>query len=150
MRKHLLFFIVFSVFIVSLFTDGYLFGIISTFAGVVLVNYAFTYPFFAFDFMIPANIVSAIVMITISLLTSTFTIQLKKWQALKNEGDKERMRANLLRAVSHDLRTPLTTIYGASSAILDNSEVLTEEQKIKMISGIKEDSQWLIRMDHRG
>ena len=34
------------------------------------------------------------------------------------------MRANLLRAVSHDLRTPLTTIYGASSSIIDNYDKL--------------------------
>lgn len=144
--EHITTIFVFSVFLISLLTDGYVYGIISTFAGVALVNYAFTYPFFSFDFLIPANIVSAIVMITTSLLTSAFTTKLKEWQTLKNEGDKERMRANLLRAVSHDLRTPLTTIYGASSAILDNSDVLSEEQKTRMITGIKEDSEWLVRM----
>lgn len=144
--EHITTIFVFSVFIVSLLTDGYIYGIISTFAGVVLVNYAFTYPYFAFDFMIPANIVSAIVMITISLLTSGFTTKLKQWQTFKIERDKERMRANLLRAVSHDIRTPLTTIYGASSAILDNNDTLTETQKTQMISGIKTDSEWLIRM----
>lgn len=144
--EHITTIFVFSVFIVSLLTDGYIYGIISTFADVLLVNYAFKYPYFSFDFMIPANIVSAVVMITISLLTSAFTTKLKKWQMLKIEGDKERMRANLLRAVSHDIRTPLTTIYGASSAILDNNDTLTETQKIQMISGIKSDSEWLIRM----
>ena len=56
------------------------------------------------------------------------------------------MRANLLRAVSHDLRTPLTTIYGSSSAILESYDTFTEEQKKKMVTGIKEDSEWLIRM----
>ncbi len=127
--EHITTIFVFSVFIVSLLTDGYIYGIISTFAGVLLVNYAFTYPYFAFDFMIPANVFSAIVMITISLLTSSFTTKLKRWQTLKVEGEKERMRANLLRAVSHDLRSPLTTIYGASSAILDNGKTLTENRK---------------------
>ena len=56
------------------------------------------------------------------------------------------MRANLLRAVSHDLRTPLTTIYGASSSIIDNYEKLTDAQKLQMTTGIKADSEWLIRM----
>ena len=41
---------------------------------------------------------------------------------LKNE--KEKMRANLLRAISHDLRTPLTTIYGSSSAMVENVKEL--------------------------
>ena len=56
------------------------------------------------------------------------------------------MRANLLRAVSHDLRTPLTTIYGSGSTLLENYGSLDDGQKIKMIAGIKEDSEWLIRM----
>lgn len=56
------------------------------------------------------------------------------------------MRANLLRAVSHDLRTPLTTIYGASSSIIENYDKLSDAQKLQMTKGIKEDSEWLIRM----
>ena len=56
------------------------------------------------------------------------------------------MRANLLRAVSHDLRTPLTTIYGSSTTLLENSSAMTEEQKKKIVAGIKEDSEWLVRM----
>ena len=79
-------------------------------------------------------------------MTSALTTKLKKWQELKAEGEREKMRANLLRAVSHDLRTPLTTIYGSSSAIVDNYDSLTDESKRKMIAGIKDDSQWLIGM----
>jgi two-component system sensor histidine kinase KdpD len=56
------------------------------------------------------------------------------------------MRSNLLRAISHDLRTPLTGILGASSAILENGDALDHETRTKLISNIKEDSQWLIRM----
>lgn len=62
------------------------------------------------------------------------------------ESEKEKMRSNLLRAISHDLRTPLTAILGASSAILDNHESLDKATKKSLISSIKEDSQWLIRM----
>ncbi len=62
------------------------------------------------------------------------------------ETEKEKMRSNLLRAISHDLRTPLTGILGASSAILENKNMLEEETKNQLIAHIKEDSQWLIRM----
>ena len=136
----------FAVFLISLITDGFWYGIVSTFAGVIAINYAFTYPYFDMDFSVPESIFSAIVMLVISLLTSMLTTKLKTWQALKAEGEKERMRANLLRAVSHDLRTPLTTIYGASSSIIENYEKLTDTQKLQMAKGIKEDSEWLIRM----
>ena len=136
----------FSVFIVSLLTDGYLYGIVSAAVSVLLINYAFTYPYFNIDFSPPENIFSALVMLIISFMTSTLTTKLKKWQALKLESEKEFMRANLLRAVSHDLRTPLTTIYGASSSIAENYEKFDDEQKKKMVADIKEDSEWLIRI----
>ena len=64
----------------------------------------------------------------------------------KAESEKERMRANLLRAVSHDLRTPLTTIYSASSTLLDKREQLTDQQRDLMLKSIQEDSEWLVRM----
>ena len=136
----------FSVFLISLITDGYLYGVISAISSVFVIHYTFTYPYFDVDFSAPSSIISAIIMLIISVLTSAFTTRMKEWQMVRSESEKERMRANLLRAVSHDLRSPLTTIYGASSAILDNGKTLTEEQKTKMVSGIKEDSEWLIRM----
>jgi two-component system sensor histidine kinase KdpD len=56
------------------------------------------------------------------------------------------MRANLLRAISHDLRTPLTTIYGSSTTLLENGHAMTEPQKKKILEGITEDAEWLVRM----
>ncbi len=144
--EHIATLFVFAVFLVSLVTDGFWYGIIATVASVITIYYAFTYPYFNMDFSVPEGIFSAIVMLVISLLTSMFTTKLKKWQVLKAESETERMRANLLRAVSHDLRTPLTTIYGASSSIIDNYEKLNDTQKLQMAVSIKEDSEWLIRM----
>ncbi len=80
------------------------------------------------------------------LLTFTFTFKTKQQKNVETEIEKERMRSNLLRAVSHDLRTPLTTIYASSSTLLENSENLSEQQKRLILKGIKEDSDWLVRM----
>lgn len=137
---------VLGVFLTSVITEGYLYGFIAVFGSVLAVNYAFTFPFFRFNFTMPVNFVSAIIMIIVAMMTCTLTVRLKKQEAIKAESEKERMRANLLRAVSHDLRTPLTTIYGASSTLLENDNELTEEQKIKMLQGISQDAQWLSRM----
>lgn len=144
--EHITTLFAFAVFLISLVTDGFLYGIAATVLSVIAINYAFTYPFFNMDFSVPENIFSALVMLVISLLTGMLTTRLKKWQSLKAESEKERMRANLLRAVSHDLRTPLTTIYGASSSVIENYEKLTDSQKKQMAVSIKEDSEWLIRM----
>ena len=144
--EHITTLFVFAVFLISLFTDGYFYGIASALVAVLAINYVFTYPYFHMDFSAPASLVSALVMLLISVLTCALTTKLKKWQTLKSENEMERMRANLLRAVSHDLRTPLTTIYGAGSSLVENYDKLDDAQKVQMIRSIKEDSEWLIRI----
>ena len=144
-EEHITTVFVFAVFLISLVTEGYFFGIISAFIGTVAVNYAFTFPYFAIDFVTPVNLISGIILIAIAILTSALTTKLKLHEATKAESEKERMRANLLRAVSHDLRTPLTTIYGSSTTLLESS-AMTEEQKRSMLTGIREDAEWLVRM----
>ncbi len=145
-REHITTVFVFAVFLVSLTTKGYVYGVAAAFVSTIAVNYAFTFPYFALNFTIPVNLISGIVMIAISILTSALITKLKLHEAMKSESEKERMRANLLRAVSHDLRTPLTTIYGSSTTLLENGSVLSKEQKNQILSGIKEDSEWLVRM----
>ena len=137
---------VLGTFLTSVITEGYTYGIASALTSVIAVNYAFTFPFFKFNFTIPENLVSAIIMIVVSLITCALTIKLRRQEALKLESERERTRANLLRAVSHDLRTPLTTIYGSSSAMLENPDSFTDAQKLTMLRGIQEDAQWLSRM----
>ena len=62
------------------------------------------------------------------------------------EAEKEMMRANLLRAVSHDLRTPLTGIIGNSLAYLENSAFLEPADKDALVRNIYTDSSWLLNM----
>lgn len=64
----------------------------------------------------------------------------------KLEMESERLRSNLLRAISHDLRTPLAGISGAVSTIIKNKNVISEEITDELLNGIYEDSQWLIRL----
>ena len=137
---------VLGVFLISWRTQGYYFGIAASLISVLAVNYAFTYPYYAFDLITPECLFSAIVMLIVAVMTGTLTSQLKYQEKIKAEMDRERMRGNLLRAVSHDLRTPLTSIYGATSAILENLDSLSKEQQLELLKDVQEDSQWLIRM----
>ena len=137
---------VLGVFLISLSTDGYLWGIAASLVSVLAVNYTFTAPYHAFDLISPVSLSSAVVMLIVAVMTSTLTSKSKDSQRLQAESERERMRANLLRAVSHDLRTPLTSISGASSAILENYDVLSDEQKCKLLGEVRTDADWLIRM----
>ena len=132
-----------GVFLTSIVTQGYIYGILSSLLSMLAVNFAFTFPFFAFNFTMSENILSAALLLVVTILTCSLTAQLRRQEMMKAERDKERMRANLLRAVSHDLRTPLTTIYGASSALLDQEADFTQEQRRRMLRGIQEDAEWL-------
>lgn len=137
---------VLGVFLVSWRTQGYVFGIVSSLLSVLAVNWAFTYPYWAFDLISPECISSALVMLIVSTMTGALTTRLKQQEKLKAEAGKERMRGNLLRAVSHDLRTPLTSIYGSCSAIIENFDGISREQKLLLLKDIQQDAQWLNRM----
>lgn len=62
------------------------------------------------------------------------------------EQKPEKVDANLLRAISHDLRTPLSGIMGNSLLYLENHDALSDEEKLALVSHIHEDSSWLINM----
>ncbi len=135
-----------GVFLVARFTDGYLYGIVSSIAGVLLVNFVFTYPYFEFDFTLAGYPLTILCMLSVSLATSATMTQAKQSERIRIEAEREKTRSNLLRAVSHDLRTPLTSILGATSAVIENDDRLTSQQRIELLTGAQEDAQWLIRM----
>lgn len=58
----------------------------------------------------------------------------------------EQLKANLLRAISHDLRTPLTSISGNASNFLANGDSLDDETKKQLFTDIYDDSMWLINL----
>ena len=137
---------VLGVFLVSCRSQGYFWGIAASLISVLAVNYAFTYPFWAFDLISPECISSAVVMLIVATITGALTTKIKEQERVRYEAERERMRSNLLRAVSHDLRTPLTSIYGACSTMIENYDEISKEKKLKLLDDMRSDSQWLVRM----
>ena len=142
-----------GAFIAARYTEGYLYGIIYALGAVLAVNFFFTYPYGTLNFGIEGYHVTFLGMLIISLFTSVSSSLLKSQQDLLTkqekelaEAEKEKMRANLLRAVSHDLRTPLTGIIGNSESILENGENMTDEEKMGIVSSIDSDARWLLNM----
>lgn len=142
-----------ALILIALRTTGYFYGIATALFCVVAVNYFFSYPYFRINFSLNGYPVNFIGMLAISLITSATTTTLKKQRlAIAErekelaEADREKLRANLLRAVSHDLRTPLTGIIGSSSSFLENYHDLSDADRLELVSNIKEDSEWLLNM----
>lgn len=134
---------------------GLLISIICTLIGLLLfLVYVYTFA--------PDGIGALILLWVIMLLSNTFGFFLVLRYLSKSlirqsnliaehekelaEAETEHMRANLLRAVSHDIRTPLTGIIGNSSAYLESKDFLTTDEKDDIVRNIYEDSTWLIHM----
>lgn len=135
-----------AILFIARYTNGYKWGIAASFIGVIVVNFIFTYPFFELNFNLTGYPLTFLTMFFVSVITSTTSTQIKQSELRTLENEKERVRANLLRSMSHDIRTPLTSIVGATSVMLNEGNNLTEEQKHQLLTDINEDGQWLIRV----
>ena len=142
-----------TIIMISYHTDKYRYGIISGIISVFFINYMFTYPFGQFSFSTAGYPFTFAVMYFISILSSATVFRMKdqaqkinETEKLLAEAEKEKLRANLLRAVSHDLRTPLTSMIGASSSYLENESTLSSPEKRDLVSHIYEDANWLLHM----
>lgn len=140
-----LLFILCVVFI-SRFTNGYLCGLISSLAGTLAVNYAFTYPYFKLDFSVADYTISFAVMLTVSVIIGMTTTRLKDQNKIQAEIDREKMSGNLLRAISHDIRTPLTSISGAVQGIIENRSKLDEDQLMSLLYDVRDEADRLVKM----
>lgn len=85
-------------------------------------------------------------------IMNDFTFALDKWYLQKlneevaREAELEQMRANLLRAISHDLRTPLTSISGNAEILLTGGEQINNIEKNQLYRDIYSNSKWLVQM----
>lgn len=137
---------VLAVLLTARMTDGLFYSLFASIVSVVCVNYVFTYPYFQFNFRITGYPLTFLVMFTVSLVVGMLTDQVKRQSRAQAEAEREKMKANLLRSVSHDLRTPLTSIIGSSSAVLENYDTFTDEAKRDLIGHVRDDARWLMHL----
>lgn len=84
-----------------------------------------------------------------SAVVGEATLALGRVRALRERekaqvsAEKERLRANLLRSISHDLRTPLTSIIGSADILLDRAGSLDAVESRRLLEGVRSDAAWL-------
>ncbi len=146
-------FYIFGILTTAKNTNGYFYGILASALGVILINCFFTYPYFSINFSLPDYPFTFFCMLTLSILTSATVSYIKRQTELLAsrekqlmEAEKEKLRANLLRAISHDLRTPLTGILGASASLEEEWEDYESEERRKLLHNIHDDASWLLNM----
>ncbi len=109
-----------------------------------------TYGVFAFSF--GGNDLDKKQRMFLELITDQTAQALKMYRLMEEQQEikvmieAEKVKNSFLRSVSHDLRTPLTGIIGASSTLLEEGDRIPYEIQTKLIEGIHNDSQWLLNM----
>ena len=160
---------VLAVVLISLLTTGYFYGIAASIIGALCINIYFMAPYAQFSLTRAGYPVAMLSMITISCVVCALTARVKKQAieaarrekntkalyemneklnaektAIQIQSEREAMRSSILRAVSHDLRTPLTSISGAVSVLLTSPDV--SPKNLVMLNDIKRDADSLIVM----
>ena len=160
---------VLAVALISLLTSGYFYGIAASIIGTLCINIYFMEPYESFSLSRTGYPVAMLSMVAISCVVCALTARVKKQAteavrreksakalyeqnerlnaekaAIQLESERVAIRESILRAVSHDLRTPLTAISGTVSVLLESPEV--SEKNITMLSDIKQDADSLIVM----
>lgn len=135
-----------EVFLTAMFTDGYVFSLLAAVLSVLAVDYVFTEPYWHISFLITGFPLTFLVMLIISTATGMVASRAKRVESIAREAERQKAYANLLRSVSHDIRTPLTSIVGATNLLMEQGEALSPEQRQDLMKNANEEAQWLIRV----
>ena len=138
---------VLGVLLTAIFTTGRVYCLAASALSILCFNFFLVDPRFSFRIRgadVPGTIA---VMFVVALIASYLVTQMRE-NARKSadasfKARNEQLRADLLRSVSHDLRTPLTSISGNADMLLDEEAQLTESQRRQLVQDIYEDATWL-------
>lgn len=145
---------VLGVMVTAVFTKGKEYSLVAAAIAVLAFNYFIVAPRYSMRAWGPDYPETFAVFFVVALTASYFVDELRKneQEARKSEqaamearmvAEHEQMRANLLRSVSHDLRTPLTSISGNAEVLLESGSTLRPEVRERLTRDIRDDAQWL-------
>lgn len=139
-----------GVLITSIITTHQIYSLMASVVSVFVFNFLFTEPRYTLSAYEKDYPVTFITMFVAAFLTGSLATQVKRQAKQAAEASlvaqKEQLRANLLRSISHDLRTPLTSISGNASNLLSNGEKFDDSTKKQLYLDIYDDSMWLINL----
>ena len=85
-------------------------------------------------------------MLLVSVMVNMTATNIKHNAKIRAQVETGKMKVSLLRSISHDIRTPLTSILGSASTYMDNHNKLSEQEKTLLVSDIRDDAEWLTRI----
>ena len=138
---------VLGVLVTAMFTDGPAYSLVASLLSILSYNFFLISPRFSLQIQGRDYAGTITAMILFALLASYLVTSLRRSAAQSMEASiiaqREQLRANLLRSVSHDLRTPLTSITGNADMLLDDSVSLPQATRRQLLQDIYDDATWL-------
>jgi len=131
-----------GVLIISIITSSWMYSFLASVISVLAFNFLFTIPRFTLRAYDPSYPVTFGIM----SLASRMKEYARESAQAAMQIEKEQLRADLLRSISHDLRTPLTSISGNASNLLSNENEFSQETRMQIYGDIYDDSMWLIKL----
>lgn len=139
-----------GVLIISIITSSWMYSFLASVISVLAFNFLFTVPRFTLRAYDPSYPVTFGIMFLVALITGSLASRMKEYARESAQAamqiEKEQLRADLLRSISHDLRTPLTSISGNASNLLSNENEFSQETRMQIYGDIYDDSMWLIKL----
>lgn len=139
-----------GVLIISIITSSWMYSFLASVISVLAFNFLFTVPRFTLRAYDPSYPVTFGIMFLVALITGSLASRMKEYARESAKAamqiEKEQLRADLLRSISHDLRTPLTSISGNASNLLSNENEFSQETRMQIYGDIYDDSMWLIKL----
>ncbi|WP_417584843.1 DUF4118 domain-containing protein [Nitrincola sp.] len=135
---------------------GQLLGVVTATVSLICFNYLFTAPQFTLLMDHGEDVLSAAVFFLVAIMIGHQTQQLRKrtedeaeiqkaLQLTQIEKEREVLRTSLMSSLSHDLKTPLVTMIGATSSLIELKESLTEADKQALLESVMSEAQRLER-----
>ena len=149
-----------AVLVISIITSRMIYCLISSAVCVVLLvlfNFFFFFPEFSLFAHAAGYPVTFVTMFITAFIAGSLANKLKRNMLIAKQNAKEKeeaallaqneqLRANMLRSISHDLRTPLTSISGNASTLISAGNTLDEPAKQQIYTDIYSESMWLIEL----
>lgn len=138
---------VLGVLVTAIFTNGPAYSLVASALSVLTFNLFIVEPRMSLQAWGRHYPATFIIMFAVALTASYLVDRMRKSSRASMEAtikaQNEQTRANLLRSVSHDLRTPLTSIIGSSDILLTEELNLDAGTRRRLLQDIHEDASWL-------
>ena len=142
-KENILMIYIVGVLVITVTTTGYLYGMMASVCSVLLFNYFFTMPVHTFAMTDQNDVILLVFFLITGFISASIMVrfhnQVRIAEETRAQMEREKLKSNMLRSISHDFRTPLTGIMG-DAGLLKEADDLDDGVRKELAGEIQEQS----------